>query len=119
MTATVRLTAILCLLAAGAAPLPFIAAPATAQEDGETRCGADGRAERFVVPNYGRPHWMSTTQSCRGRSGRYARNEEYYDAYAPPEDGESRCGGDGHVERFVRPNYGKPHWMSTTTRCRR
>ncbi len=119
MNATVRLAAIVGLLAIGTAPLPLVTSPAFAQEDGESRCGADGHIERFMVPRYGRPHWQSTLQSCAKRRSRYAEREErYYDDYDGPEDGESRCGADGRVERFVRPNYGKPHWMATTQHCR-
>ena len=107
--------------------------PARAQQDGESRCGADGNVERY---SEGTHSWWPSLETCRsasepedglsrcGASGyveTYSRllrswQRSMYDKCGNnrPEDGITRCGADGYVERYSRSN---ERWDSSGKKC--
>lgn len=92
----VSLTTIALATAALAQPLP-----AQAQQEGETRCGADGWVQRYSRITQS---WAGTGQQC----------VQPQPQAAEPPDGEERCGPAGFVLRYSRLYHS---WQSTTMRC--
>ena len=106
-------------------PLPVGTTVVFAQSDGESRCGADGYVERYEVSSYtGQGRWRQTLMHCadnssRDRSSSRSRNYGDDDNDGGPEDGESRCGADGYVERYEVSSYsGRGRWRQTLQHCR-
>lgn len=87
-------------------------------ENGLSRCGADGWVERYSRPLHS---WMGTAAKCAAGTSKADLSGEEGGAVSPKrggegrrQDGISRCGADGWVERYSRP---LKSWMQTAHKC--
>ena len=87
-------------IASGPAGILVPTAPASAQEDGESRCGADEHVERYDAVAR---HWSWQMSECaqgaptRSDDGDHARRSD-----DEPQEGDTKCGADGKVYTYYR-----------------
>lgn len=98
------------LIASCALPIT-LAFPAMAQENGESRCGADGYVERYTSYNHS---WSSSLLHCAGGGGRSQSEDHHGGGGGEPEDGDTKCGADGKVYTYFA---GSHHWGGGIANC--
>lgn len=85
------------------ASIPILSAPARAQQNGESRCGADGYVERYSSSLHS---WLGTGSKCASNRGGHDNGG--------PVQGDTKCGADGKVYTYY-PSMG---WQGGYAACK-